>query len=194
MLIVYIAPWDTSRRVPVREAAEFLRFSPKTLYNKTKKGEPDHVPVPPAGQRVLDKLCDEARCEWLFPNRWLTGSIHGVDAAFGRAKRKAGIMDFRFHDIRHTAISYMIMAGVDHFTIAQLAGHTTPTMIEQRYGHLSPRHRQASSILFGSYMDRLTGEAPALAPFHSPQAPIVVQVAGLLCAEQPAQQSNAAPV
>lgn len=153
---------------------------------KTKKGEPDQVPVPPAAQRVLDKLCDEAQSDWLFPNRWLTGPINDIDAAFKRAKRKAGITDFRFHDIRHTAISYMIMAGVDYFTIAQLAGHTTPTMIEQRYGHLSPKHRQASSVLFGSYMDRLTGEAPAQStqPPRPPEAPIVAQVAGLLTAQQ----------
>lgn len=154
---------------------------------KTKKGEPDQIPVPPAAQRILDKLCDEARCDWLFPNRQLNGPVADIDAAFQRAKRNAGITDFRFHDIRHTAISYMIMAGVDYFTIAQLAGHTTPTMIEQRYGHLSPKHRQASSILFGSYMDRLTGEAPAPPAGHPspPEAPIVAQVAGLLTDQQP---------
>ncbi|PIP81861.1 MAG: hypothetical protein CO113_10040 [Elusimicrobia bacterium CG_4_9_14_3_um_filter_62_55] len=159
---------------------------------KTKKGESDQIPVPPAAQRVLDTLCDAGRCDWLFPNRQLNGPVADIDAAFQRAKQIAGITDFRFHDLRHTAISYMIMAGVDYFTIAQLAGHTTPTMIEQRYGHLSPRHRQASSVLFGAYMDRLTGEAPSAQLPMPQEATIVAQVVGLLTNQKPLRPDGAA--
>lgn len=117
-----------------------------------------------------------------------------MKTAFANANRRARITNFRFHDIRHTAISYMVMAGVDYFTIAQLAGHTTPTMIEQRYGHLSPKHRQASAVLFGSYMDRLTGEAPAgITDIRAqPETPIVTQVARLLSSDLSHGPANAA--
>jgi hypothetical protein len=71
------------------------------------------------------------------------------------------------------------MSGIDYFTIAYLAGHTTPTMIESRYGHLSPRHRQASSMLFGSYMDRLTGQGSAQFQ-RVAEIPIAQQVAALI--------------
>lgn len=161
---------------------DFDRENGYLYFRKTKKGEPDHVPVPPAAQRVLEKLCAEGRCDWVFPNDSLTGPVKRISTAFDCAKRRAGITNFRFHDLRHTAVSYMVMAGVGYFTIAQLAGHTTPTMIEQRYGHLSPKHRQASAVLFGSYMDRLTGESPTEITDvrMQPATPIVVQVAGLL--------------
>lgn len=150
--------------------------------HKTKRGEADQVPVPPAAQEVLNRRIDGAVCPWIFPNRSKTGPLKNVSTAFKYVKARAGITDFRFHDLRHTAISYMVMAGVDYFTIAELAGHTTPTMIETRYGHLSPKHKQASSVLFGSYMDRLTGRAaPASSTsLESKQVPIVSQVAAMM--------------
>jgi len=43
--------------------------------------------------------------------------------AFARVCRKLGIADFRFHDLRHTAASWLRMQGADIHTVAQLLGH-----------------------------------------------------------------------
>jgi len=51
------------------------------------------------------------------------------------------IEDFRFHDLRHTAASHMIMAGVDIVTIKEILGHKTLTMT-LRYAHLAPSHKK----------------------------------------------------
>lgn len=51
------------------------------------------------------------------------------------------IEDFRFHDLRHTAASHMIMAGVDIVTIKEILGHKTMTMA-LRYAHLAPSHKK----------------------------------------------------
>lgn len=56
-----------------------------------------------------------------------------------RALRSAGIEDFRFHDLRHTAASYMAMAGRREREIAELLGHRTLAMVK-RYSHLSKAH------------------------------------------------------
>jgi hypothetical protein len=138
------------------------------------------VPVPPTVQEVLDRRCKNTESEWIFPSDKKDGPRRDVKTAFDRAKRAAGLENFRFHDISHTAISYQVLAGVDFFSIAQLAGHTTPSMIETRYGHLSPRHREATSFLFGSYMDRLTGLGATREPQKPQETPIVEQVAGIL--------------
>jgi integrase len=60
-----------------------------------------------------------------------------VTVAFRRVCNKAGILDFRFHDLRHTAASWLRMRGADIHTVAQLLGHKDLRMAA-RYEHLSP--------------------------------------------------------
>ena len=67
--------------------------------------------------------------------------VHRPDAqvsmAFARVCKKLGISDFRFHDLRHTAASWLRMQGADIHTVAQLLGHKDLRMAA-RYQHLSP--------------------------------------------------------
>jgi integrase len=60
-----------------------------------------------------------------------------VSVAFGRVCRDLEIADFRFHDLRHTAASWLRMSGADIHTVAQLLGHKDLRMAA-RYQHLSP--------------------------------------------------------
>ena len=60
-----------------------------------------------------------------------------VSVAFRRTCRAIGILDFRFHDLRHTAASWLRMIGADVHTVAQLLGHKDLRMAS-RYQHLSP--------------------------------------------------------
>jgi integrase len=48
-----------------------------------------------------------------------------IGLAWERAKRRAGITDFRFHDLRHTAASYLAMNGASLAEIAEILGHKT---------------------------------------------------------------------
>jgi integrase len=70
----------------------------------------------------------------LFPNM----EPAKVSVAFQRACKKARIEAFRFHDLRHTAASWLRMAGADVHTVAQLLGHKDLRMAA-RYQHLSPQ-------------------------------------------------------
>ena len=60
-----------------------------------------------------------------------------MTVAFGRICRDLGVVDFRFHDLRHTAASWLRMSGADIHTVAQLLGHKDLRMAA-RYQHLSP--------------------------------------------------------
>ena len=76
--------------------------------------------------------------------------------SFERARAAAGIPQFRSYDLRHYFISKAIMAGVDTFTIAKWAGHSSTQMIDQVYEHLTPEFRagQMARIKF----DFLSGD------------------------------------
>lgn len=67
--------------------------------------------------------------------------------SFNTALRRAKIRDFKFHDLRHTFASHLVMAGVDITTIKELLGHKTLSMT-LRYTHLAPSHKvKAVNIL-----------------------------------------------
>jgi integrase len=69
----------------------------------------------------------------------LFGKLSGeqVSMAIQLTCRNEGISDFRFHDLRHTAASWLRMKGADIHTVAQLLGHKDLRMAA-RYQHLSP--------------------------------------------------------
>ncbi len=75
------------------------------------------------------------------------GPYRSFRTAFERAVRKAGLVDFTFHDLRYTFASRLIMRGADLPTVKELLGHKTIAMT-LRYTHLSADHKQwAVSLL-----------------------------------------------
>lgn len=61
-----------------------------------------------------------------------------VSAGFHRISLRAGLVNFRFHDFRHEAISRMVMSdkGVSPFVIMKMVGHRTTEMLN-RYANLT---------------------------------------------------------
>ena len=64
-----------------------------------------------------------------------------VKSSFTSALKRAGIHDFRFHDLRHTFASQMIMRGGTLKDVQELLGHKTMEMT-LRYAHLSQHHKK----------------------------------------------------
>ncbi|MBI2988094.1 MAG: site-specific integrase [Deltaproteobacteria bacterium] len=104
---------------------------------------------------------------WLQENRygelllmWPWGDPIGkvtVYDAFKKACSTAGISDFRFHDLRHTFASHLVMAGVDLVTVKELLGHKTINMTN-RYTHLAQEHKAQAVAKLG---ERIQGERNA---------------------------------
>ena len=68
---------------------------------------------------------------------WPIGNPASPESPQGVACNRVGIENFRFHDLRHTAASWLRMQGADIHTVAQLLGHKDLRMAA-RYQHLSP--------------------------------------------------------
>ena len=82
-------------------------------------------------QPAYDILNEAGRVRFLDHNLVFTyrgKPLKKVKKAFSSACRKAGINNFRFHDLRHTFITNMRKAGVDHSVIMKLTGHKTAAM------------------------------------------------------------------
>jgi integrase len=77
--------------------------------------------------------------------------IQDIRTAFNNAIKRAQIEDFRFHDLRHTFASHLVMNGADLMTVKELLGHRTISMT-LRYAHLSPEHKRKAVESLG-YLD-----------------------------------------
>lgn len=59
--------------------------------------------------------------------------------AWNSACKRAGIEDFRFHDLRHTWASWLIQSGVPLSVLQEMGGWESIEMV-RRYTHLAPNH------------------------------------------------------
>ena len=70
---------------------------------------------------------------------------------------KARVRHIRFHDLRHTYGSVLLMLGANLVSVQRLLGHSDPKITERRYSHFSPDFMSAE-------VNRLRFGLPALAP------------------------------
>ena len=72
------------------------------------------------------------------------------------AVARAKLVDFRFHDLRHSAASYLAMNGASTIEIAAVLGHKTLQMVK-RYSHLAKSHTHK---VVSAMNDKIFGSAP----------------------------------
>ncbi|MGB8518684.1 MAG: site-specific integrase [Candidatus Tumulicola sp.] len=78
-----------------------------------------------------------------------------ASCAFERIARKAGISSTRLHDLRHTAATTLLLAGVDVRTAAGVLGHASPTITLSTYAHLMPEAQREAVDRLGERLERL---------------------------------------
>ena len=86
--------------------------------------------------------------DWVFPAEKSDGPVD-VSHRFGRYAKKAGLEDFRFHDLRHSAASAMARAGVPERQMQEVLGHKSVAMTK-RYTHLRPSELDGAVAAMGT--------------------------------------------
>lgn len=119
---------------------------------QTKNGEKRAVPLAaPAFAEIL-KLNEARRGDapWVFRRAGDAKRPIELRKHWFAAIEKAGIENFRFHDLRHTAASYLAMNGATLLEIAAVLGHKTLSMVK-RYSHITDQH---TSVI----LEKMTGK------------------------------------
>ena len=125
----------------------------------TKNGERRALPLTGHALALVQDRAKIRRLDTdlLFPSRRVGAQrFINLRAPFDQAVKRAGIDDFKFHDLRHSAASYLAMNGASLAEIAEVLGHKTLQMVK-RYSHLSEGHvskvvERMNSAIFGTDM------------------------------------------
>jgi integrase len=87
------------------------------------------------------------RGDLVFPSPKTGKKMGSCDSGWESLLKRAGIENFRWHDMRHDFASQLVMSGVDLNTVRELLGHADLKMT-LRYAHLAPENKmQAVKVL-----------------------------------------------
>jgi excisionase family DNA binding protein len=121
------------------------------------------IPMSSLVLETLEELRKGSNSEYIFVNPETKKHFIDVTESFKTACRNAEVEGLRIHDLRHTAASKMVEAGVDLVTVSKILGHSSIQMT-MRYAHPTPENmRRAVEVLARICPRRVHTEKGALA-------------------------------
>jgi integrase len=108
----------------------------------SKNGKPRIVDINSRLFQVLHELKNQVQNDsYLFLNPRTGKPFKKLQRSFRSACRRSGIVGLRFHDLRHTAASRMVVRGVDLIRVKEILGHSS-VRITERYTHSNREERK----------------------------------------------------
>ena len=117
----------------------------------TKSGDKRDIPISDELYGVLQSISRESK--YVFINPQTNAPYVDIKKSFNMVREYAGIEDFRFHDLRHTFATRMIMTGVDLFTLMEILGHKQISTV-MRYCHVIPGRKMEAVKKLANYKDK----------------------------------------
>ncbi len=162
--IVIVAAWTGLRQGNIlnlkREQVNLFERTITLDGKETKNGEGLVIPIARHAFEALKEAIKTSHINSPYIFHKENGTPYKkwtIHKKFKRAVSRAGIKDFRFHDLRHCFASWNRQAGVDINTIADLLGHKDAKMAS-RYAHIAPVHlKKAVESLERSYQEFIIG-------------------------------------
>jgi integrase len=122
----------------------------------TKTNEAREIPLDAELAEMLKRLPTVLGCPRVFTARGKP--IGDMKTAFNGACRRADIQDFRFHDLRHCAVTNLRKAGVPQNVIMSISGHKTDSML-RRYDKVDREDRKVSLERLRKFQETVMVEA-----------------------------------
>ena len=109
--------------------------------HETKNNERRSVPLLGHALDLVRELAKVRRLDTdlLFPSHKDPNKPLSINTIWKRAVKNAELVDFRFHDTRHCAASYLLMSGATLAELSDLLGHKTLQMVK-KYSHMTTPH------------------------------------------------------
>jgi integrase len=108
-----------------------------------KSGSTRHLPLNSVAVAILKKWKKQQTVEALIFHNKDGNKFDNLDKSWKAILKAAKVTSFRWHDLRHTFASNLVMAGVDLNTVRELMGHSDIKMT-LRYAHLAPEHKASA--------------------------------------------------
>jgi len=121
--------------------------------HQSKTQEKRVIPMNGVILRLLLNIRERSASEYVFCNKD-NGKIKAIRTAFKSALKRAGINDFRFHDLRHSFAAHYLMSGGHIFALKEILGHKKIEMT-MRYSHFSQEGKLKELEALGDKMDTL---------------------------------------
>ena len=94
-------------------------------------------------------------------NSTASGRYYEVDKVWKQCCQEAGIAKIRWHDLRHTFASRLVMGGENILTVQKLCRHAD-VKVTMRYAHLAPEHLQRAVDSLVNWSEKAPERAPSV--------------------------------
>lgn len=136
----------------------------------TKTGRAYHVPLVPPAVAVLAARHQNAvpGYPWVFPANSASGHLVSFQKQWDHFRKRAGLPDLRFHDLRHTLASWQAIGGTSLAIIGKGLGHSSPNTTS-RYAHINVDPVRASMDRAATAMLEAAGLIGGSTPARKPK-------------------------
>jgi integrase len=147
-----------ARRNEVTQAEwSYIDWQRSTLFvPKSKNGQPRYIQLNTTAIELLKSVPRIDGNPYIFPTPTTGRPMPHLFFPWDRIRKRAGLQDFRLHDLRHSFASFLVNDGERLNVVQKLLGHTNPRTT-QRYAHLSPERLGNAAETVATILKELDG-------------------------------------